>query len=106
MAVFPKGMKQLDVSDSEGSLRTLEEYIRYMAERMEFSMANTTRTVSDAGVSSVALYQLMQEMAGSLSALRSTVATLQGTVASLQGDVKNMDERLKALEQAEKEETE
>ena len=53
MAVFPESMNKLDVNDTTGSFNRIENYIRYMTERVEFAMRNMTRNVSDAGVSSV-----------------------------------------------------
>ena len=38
--VFPEEMNPLNIDDVRGSLRTIEDYIRYMTERMEF--ANTS----------------------------------------------------------------
>ena len=35
--IFPESMNRLDLSDPSGSLSTVENYIRYMTERMEFS---------------------------------------------------------------------
>ena len=83
MAVFPESMNKLDVNDTTGSLNRIENYIRYMTERVEFSMRNMTRNVSDAGVSSVEILLLVQEMAGSLSTLGSAVNGMTGEITSL-----------------------
>lgn len=42
MAVLPEGMERLDAEDVRGSLRTIEEYIHYMRERLEFAMGGGT----------------------------------------------------------------
>ena len=40
MFVFPESMNRLDKGDVPGSLGTIEEYIRYMCERVDFSTRN------------------------------------------------------------------
>lgn len=91
MAVFPESMNKLDVNDVPGSLSRLESYIRYMTERVEFSMRNMTRNVSDAGVSSVEILLLMQEMSG-------TVATLSTTVNGMVGSINGLSSRLDSVQ--------
>lgn len=39
MAVLPERMEQLDPQDVAGSLVTIENYIRYMGERLEFAIS-------------------------------------------------------------------
>ncbi len=46
MAVFPESMSKLDKEDVAASLATLESYIHYMAERIEFANASLTRKVN------------------------------------------------------------
>lgn len=36
MAVLPENMNKLNVNDTRASLSTIEAYIRYMGERIEF----------------------------------------------------------------------
>lgn len=101
MAVFPQNMKLIDPEDTEGSIRELDRYIRYMTEQVEFAMQNTTRTVSAAGVSNVTLYQLLQELANSVSAMQGTVNSISGTVKTLQSKVDSLEKQIEAPEQAE-----
>lgn len=90
MAVFPESMDKLNVEDPGGSLSIVENYIRYMGERIEFSMRNMTKTVSAAGVSSAEMYILVTAMDNTLSALQSTVNGLSGNVTALQGQVTSL----------------
>lgn len=83
MAVFPESMNKLDVNDTTGSLNRIENYIRYMTERVEFSMRNMTRNVSEAGVSSVETLILLNDMASALSIINSTVGGMMGEITSL-----------------------
>lgn len=106
MAVFPENMDKLDVNDPASSLGIIENYIRYMGERVEFSMRNVTRNVTEAGVSSAEMYILMTALSNDLSALKSTVNGQSGTLTSLsnqisglQSSVTSLDEKLQALEE-------
>lgn len=112
MAVLPESMDRLDVQDASGSLSIVENYIRYMGERIEFAMQNVTRNVSAAGVSSAELYVLIVSMNNTLSALQSTVNALEGRVTALsagqvetrsaieeiRAELSSVEERLDALE--------
>ena len=80
------------------SFTILQNYIRYMGERIEFSMRNVTKNVSEAGISSAELYLLVKELRDSLAALQSTVGGLAGSITSLQGSLSSLDERVTALE--------
>ena len=108
MSVFPENMDKLNHNDVRSSFATIENYIRYMTERTEFAMRNTTRSVSEAGVSSVEVYNLLAAIQNDLSALESTVNVLNGSVtsvsnqvSSLQSAVSALEERVAALEQTE-----
>nr|DAG59304.1 MAG TPA: Reovirus sigma C capsid protein [Caudoviricetes sp.] len=81
--IFPESMNRLDLDDPSSSLSTVENYIRYMTERMEFSNKNLSRTVNSAGVSTVEIIQLLVELSNAISTLQSTVSGLQGTVTGL-----------------------
>lgn len=98
MAVFPESMNKLDVNDVPGSLGRIENYIRYMTERVEFSMRNMTRNVSEAGVSSVEILLLMQEMAGDVSTLSSAVNGMTGDITALNHRVTEMQSKLTTME--------
>lgn len=118
-AVFPERMNRLDPGDPTGSLSTIEEYIRYMTERMEFAMQNMTRSVNSAGVSSVEVMQAVTTLAGTVSVMSSTlsgisgeitavnnrvtavqgeISTLKSSVAALQEDLTKLTARVTALE--------
>ena len=100
MAVLPESMDKLNPEDIRGSLSILENYIRYMGERIEFAMRNTTRSVSAAGVSSAEMYVLLQAQINALSALTSTVNGQSGQLTSLGNQVATLNSSIQALEQA------
>ena len=83
MAVFPEGMNKLDANDVRGSLAVMEDYIRYMSERMEFTMQRMTKTAvaaSDANEAKVQeLTNLVNDLQNQLNALTERVAELEST---------------------------
>lgn len=99
MAVLPESMNKIDVKDTEKSLSTLENYIRYMGERIEFAMRNVTRNVSDAGVSSAEMYVLLVAVQNSVSTLSSELNTLKSTVNTMQGTLNTATENITALDE-------
>lgn len=112
MIVLPESMNKIDVDEPQRALSTIDNYIRYMCERVEFAMRNVTKSVSDAGVSSAEMYVLLvalqntvSEVSSRLSTLTGTVNTMQSTISGLstelstmQASINSLDERVKALE--------
>ena len=98
MAIFPEQMDRLDTADTAGSLRQIEAYIRYMTERMEFSNRNMTREVSEAGVSSVSVYEKLLEVVNAMSVLSSTVNGLSGDVTALSSRVGELQAGVTAMQ--------
>ncbi len=98
MAVFPESMDPIEPEDPARSLRTLDEYVRYMTERIEFGMRNMTKSVNAAGISSTEMYILLVAMDNRISALESALNGLRGTVTGLQGTVTELGTRVTALE--------
>ena len=98
MAVFPESMNKLDPEDTRGSFSTIESYIRYMGERMEFAMRNMTKTVSAAGVSSAEMYILLTALQNDLSALKSTVNGMTGNITSLSSQVGEMQSTIQEIQ--------
>lgn len=93
MAVLPESMNRIDPQNTEESLRIIDQYIRYMSERIEFSQSQMTKTVSAAGVSSAEVYILLQ-------ALNSQVASLQSTLNQAIGRINSIDGKLVSIESA------
>ena len=98
MAVFPENMDKLSADDVPGSLSIIENYIRYMGERMEFAMRNMTKTVSAAGVSSAEMYVLLMALQNTVSALTSTVQGIAGDMTSVKSDVGSMKTDVSSLQ--------
>lgn len=97
-AVLPENMDKLNVKDVRSSLSIIENYIRYMGERIEFSMRNMTKTVSAAGVSSAEIYVLITAMSNNLSALQSTVNGMSGNITSLTNTQTSMQAALEQVQ--------
>ena len=98
MAVFPENMDKLSADDVPGSLSIIENYIRYMGERMEFAMRNMTKTVSAAGVSSAEMYVLLMALQNTVSALTSTVQGIAGDMNSVKSDVGSMKTDISSIQ--------
>ena len=98
MAVFPENMDKLSADDVPGSLSIIENYIRYMGERMEFAMRNMTKTVSAAGVSSAEMYVLLMALQNTVSALTSTVQGIAGDMTSVKSDVGSMKTDISSIQ--------
>ena len=96
-AVLPENMDKLNVEDVRSCLSIIENYIRYMGERIEFSMRNMTKNVTAAGVSSAEIYVLVTAMSNNLSALTSVVNGLSGNITSLTNQQTALQEELDAL---------
>lgn len=90
-AVFPESMDKLNLDDSRGSLAIIENYIRYMAERTEFAVRNTTRVASGTSVSLAELGGLLESMTNAISALTSEVNAVKGQITSLQGQTEALN---------------
>lgn len=99
MAVFPENMDKLNVQDPAASLSVIENYIRYMSERIEFSMRNMTKTVSAAGVSSAELYILVQAQAQILAIVQSAIGIIQGNITALQHSVQEAQTQIGAIQE-------
>lgn len=112
MAIFDKELNHLDTGNMEQSLRTLENYISYMRERLEFNNSNLTRTLSSTGTSTAEIVlilatlqnnvQAMQSsitaMQGQISTLETTVSGLNNSVTTMQTTIQNIDQRVAVLE--------
>lgn len=86
-SVFPERMDKLDKENPEQALGTVENYINYMLERVEFTFTNIYKTVQGTGVSTAEILTILAALSNSLSALTGTVNALGGTVTGLQTTV-------------------
>lgn len=99
MAVFPESMERLNVDDTPGSLRRIENYIRYMVERMEFSNSNMTRNVNGAGVSTVEVLMALKEVTGALSEVKSTMSKMTGDITALGNRINDLTDTVKTAQE-------
>lgn len=100
MAVFPESMTKLDPNDTAGSLMKIENYIRYMTERMEFANSNTFRTVSEAGVSNVEIYKMILGLGDTVALVNANITNLYNRLNALQGDVSAQAETISGINTA------
>lgn len=100
MAVFPESMSRVDPNDTAAAIATLESYIRYMQERIEFANRQTTRSVTEAGVTSTEFYLELTELQNTVQALSSTLAAAIAAEAVSQQKITALESGLAAAEDA------
>ena len=91
LSVFPELMDKIDPQDPDSSLRTIENYINYMVERVEFSLTNTFRTTTSLGSSAEAVALVLEDTVNKLSEASSQLAILQGVVNDLLHDIRDYE---------------
>ena len=107
MSVFPEGLKKVDTENLKSGVRALESYIRYMCERVEFSVGKVARdasSVTDAeGRLLTELTEVKEqssttskEVAERFNALSEYIDALKGYTA----EIRDLKERVAALENA------
>ena len=99
MAIFDKELNHLDPQDAAGSLRTLESYISYMRERLEFNNSNLTRTLSSAGTSTAEMVLIVAALQNNMQAMQSSVTAMQGQITTLETTVSGLNNSIQALSQ-------
>lgn len=99
MAIFDKELNHLDPQDASGSLRTLENYISYMRERLEFNNSNLTRTLSSAGTSTAEMVLIVAALQNNVQAMQSSVTAMQGQITTLEVTVSGLNNSIQALSQ-------
>lgn len=82
MIVFPESMNPVQKGDP-AALQTVERYINYMCQRVEWALGNVGKTVTEAGVSNAEMYSLITTLQNIVSALQSTVNSHGASISSL-----------------------
>ena len=82
-----------------GSLRTLENYISYMRERLEFNNSNLTRTLSSAGTSTAEMVLIVAALQNNVQAMQSSITAMQGQITTLETTVSGLNNSIQALSQ-------
>ena len=98
MAIFDKELNHLDPQDAAGSLRTLENYISYMRERLEFNNSNLTRTLSSAGTSTAEMVLIVAALQNNMQAMQWQITTLETTVSGLNNSIQTLSQNVTALQ--------
>ena len=98
MAVFPESMNKLDLADTTGSLARIENYINYMGERVEFAMTNVTRSVGQAGTSSVEVLLAVNKVLDEVSKISSIVNTLAGEIVGTNSRIDKMQDNINKMQ--------
>ena len=87
LSVFPERMNPINPEDVEASLRTLERYVQYMTERVEFALSKNFRTTTELG-------EAAEETAVSLEEALESLRRINDAVSGLADNVGEMSEAL------------
>ena len=90
LSVFPERMNKLDPEDPARSLTTVEAYIQYICERVEFTLGNNYKTINGMGTTAEGFALLLAGLSNKLDELTSKVNTMQGNVTGLQSTVESL----------------
>lgn len=86
-SVFPESMDKLDSNNVGSSFSIIENYIRYMQERVEFAIRNTTKQVEKTGTSSAEIYILVTALNNSVSSIQSSIHSLSADISGIKSDL-------------------
>lgn len=113
MAVFPEDMNRLNHDDVKKSLTVMENYIRYMKERIEFNFGTSSRRITSGTTVTTDILQQLEQIGSDMAVLGSNLSVIAGEVTGISNyltsviDVKltdidsaitDLDERVTALE--------
>ena len=111
MAVFPELMNHLNPNDPAASLSTVEQYIAYMNQQLEFHMGNLSRSQGTQAVELLRqdLNTAKSQLSAAVGAVRETVnaqtGALTGQITALQAQLAALTDRVTALESAKEDTT-
>lgn len=97
MAILPESMNGLSEQNVAASLRTIESYIHYMGERIEFSVSGITK---DLGVAKTEASGL----SGRIGAIEERISSIENALSSLSQRVAALESKQTAQTSAETEE--
>lgn len=94
---FPESLNKIDYSDTQKALNQIDEYIRYMCERIDFSITNISRTAANLGGNALEEFEVLDALQSSVAILSSSVGTLSGRVTSLTTGLKNVQDAVDTI---------
>lgn len=97
MAIFDKELNHIDPQNVEQSLKTLENYISYMRERLEFNNSNLTRTLSSTGTSTAEIVLILAALQNNVQAMQSSITAIQGQITTLETTVSGLNSSVQTL---------
>lgn len=69
MAILPESMNKLDSQNMPGSLAAIENYIRYMGERIEFSISGLSKEIGSVRAEESGLLEKINALSERVAAL-------------------------------------
>ena len=98
VGVFPQRMDRVDPEDPTGAIRTMEDYIRYMTERVEFSVTNHARNLRKQGVGMEKIAAAVAEQGDKVAAMTSQLLSISEQLDGVASTVGNLAETVEDLE--------
>ena len=98
MAIFPEQMDRLNLEDPTGCLQQIENYIRYMAERMEFYSSNTSKIFAESGTTNASVIKALLTVSDRVSLIEANITQVVNTTTSLANSVSKMQESVTAIQ--------
>ena len=96
--VFPQRMDPLDRENSYRAIGQVEDYIRYMTERVEFAVTNHARNLRKQGVGLEEIAAAVAEQGDKVANLSAQLAVVGAAVNTMADAVEDLDLRVRALE--------
>lgn len=97
MALFPEMMNKINPEDTKGSIETMERYIRYMVERMEFAQTNETKRLGTADATTQDVIKMFLSTTDLINQSRAELQQLYNQSVALARQVTETNTKLTAL---------
>lgn len=97
MALFPEMMNKIDPKDTKGSIETMERYIRYMVERMEFAQTNEVKRLGTADATTQDVVKMFLTTTDNINLMAAQVQQLTNQTIALSRQAGEINTKLAAL---------
>lgn len=90
--VFPESMDRLDYQDLNESIHTLEDYIRYICERVDYTYGQLFKDIGGSGVLAVPIAIAVNELQKDVKALQNQMAGVSAEATSALNKVSALED--------------
>ena len=96
MNVFPENMNKINTDDPKTGLKQLEQQLRYIRERVDFSMRSVVKTVSS-NITTAEVQEQLRNMRTELTQALSTINTYSARINTLEAATSNLNTETASL---------